>query len=185
MVPKPAVHDFEGVVTGSPRVLSCQLKDDGGIPNSPLPLIIYHQAFRLLERDPAAVIERVFAANHWANSWRNGIYSYHHYHSNAHEVLGVFSGWASVRFGGERGATERLEAGDVVIIPAGVAHKNLGASSDFGVVGAYPGGQEPDMCYGRPGERPQADANLRQVAAPACDPIYGPDGHLFDYWPRR
>src|SRR5207244_1516328 len=115
-------------------------------------------------------------------SWRNGIYRYHHYHSTAHEVLGVFSGCATVRLGGERGITEKLTAGDVLIIPAGVGHKNLDSSADFGVVGAYPLDQQADMNYGREGERPRADQNIARVARPKSDPIYGEDGALLQYW---
>ncbi|WP_250123845.1 cupin domain-containing protein [Chroococcidiopsis sp. CCMEE 29] len=63
----------------------------------------------------------------------------HHYHSTAHEVLGISRGKAAVRLGGDaRGQTFEVRAGDVIIIPAGVAHKNLDSSSDFLVVGAYP-----------------------------------------------
>jgi uncharacterized protein YjlB len=76
----------------------------------------------------------------------------------------------------------KIHAGDVVIIPAGVAHKNLGASSDFGVVGAYPGGREWDMNYGRAGERPKSDETIASVPMPKADPIYGAGGPLFQYW---
>ncbi len=73
--------------------------------------------------------------------WRNGIYGFHHYHSTAHEVLGVYAGWTDVQFGGQAGIGVRLEKNDVVLIPAGVAHKNLAQSTGFGIVGAYPRGQ--------------------------------------------
>jgi uncharacterized protein YjlB len=39
--------------------------------------------------------------------------------------------------------------GDVLLIPAGVAHKNVGASIDFKCVGAYPGGKEFDINLGK------------------------------------
>jgi mannose-6-phosphate isomerase-like protein (cupin superfamily) len=82
----------------------------------------------------------------------------------------------------EGGAIEEVCAGDVVIIPAGVAHKNLGASRDFGVVGAYPAGQDYDMNYGKHGERPRVDENIARVPLPESDPVFGSDGPLLNYW---
>ena len=93
------------------------------MPNNPsLPLIVYRAA---LETGPrcAADCERLFADNGWSGARRNGIYSHHHYHSTAHEVLGIAAGSVRVRLGGEDGKTVELHAGDVVVIPAGVAHK--------------------------------------------------------------
>jgi uncharacterized protein YjlB len=132
--------------------------------------------------DPASRFEHLFSVHHWSGSWRNGIYNFHHYHSIAHEVLGVYSGTAKVQLGGEQGVIVTANPGDVILIPAGVAHKNLGASRDFGVVGAYPTGQHPDMCYGKPEERPQADERIACVAMPHADPIYGQEGPMFEYW---
>src|SRR5205814_7090645 len=100
------------------------LPPDGVIPNSRFPLLIYRKALSLTQSDPAALFEEVFERNGWSGTWRDGIYPYHHYHSVTHEVLGVFSGSATVQFGGESGVIEKLIAGDVVVIPAGVAHKN-------------------------------------------------------------
>ena len=170
--------------TNPPQVLSFDLKDDGAIPNSRLPLLVYQGAARLPQRDPASVFEKLFSENDWQGGWRDGIYTYHHYHSTTHEVLGVYSGSATVLFGGEHGIKQKLTAGDVVIIPAGVAHKNMGASGNFGVVGAYPGGREWDMNYGRPEERPEADKNISNVPVPETDPVYGAHGPLTKYWPR-
>jgi len=164
------------------KIIAKVLADDGKIPNSRLPLLIYRRAFELSGPDPAAVIERRFAEQGWGGLWRNGIYSYHHYHSTAHEVLGCYRGSAQVKFGGESGIVEELEAGDVVIIPAGVGHKNLGANADFGVVGAYPSGQHYDMKYGKPGERPRADENIARVPLPETDPVFGKDGPLLKHW---
>jgi uncharacterized protein YjlB len=159
------------------------LKDDGTYPNNErLPLLVYQGVLNLSEDNPAGSIEDLFAANGWGSSWRNGIYGYHHYHSTAHEVLGVYSGSARVQFGGEHGVTLSVSPGDVVIIPAGVAHKNLGASQNFRVVGAYPRGQSWDMNYGNADERPRADQNIARVPLPGSDPVYGADGPLFDHW---
>ena len=133
-------------------------------------------------QDCPEIIEEVFHSNRWGRSWRNGIYPYHHYHSTAHEVLGVYKGNARVQFGGEKGPILAVETGDVVIIPAGVAHKNINSSQDFRVVGAYPAGQSWDMNYGKPGERPAADQNIAEVPDPKADPVYGSESPLLELW---
>ena len=82
------------------------LRDDGTFPNNEqLPLVLYRGAIRVTEGDPATTIEQVFAANGWGNAWRNGIFPYHHYHSTAHEVLGVACGTARVQLGGDSNGT--------------------------------------------------------------------------------
>lgn len=159
------------------------LHDDGTFPNNEeLPLIIYKKAIDFSSNDPASDVEKVFHENNWGQSWRNGIFSYHHYHSTAHEALGVYSGWVNVQLGGDNGIKVKAEKGDVIILPAGVAHKNLDASSDFKVVGAYPPGQSYDMNYGKEGERPQADENIRQVPLPKTDPVFGEKEGIVNYW---
>jgi len=165
-----------------PRVITRVLKDTGSIPNSQLPVLIYPGALNLPKDDPAAAIEALIHANNWGNDWRNGIFSYHHYHSTAHEALLVFGGSAKVQLGGENGVIETIGAGDVIIIPAGVGHKNLGSSSDFHVVGAYPPNQNVDMNYGKAGERPRVDDNIARLALPATDPVFGKTGPLLDHW---
>jgi uncharacterized protein YjlB len=167
----------------SPQVVTHTLQDDGIFPNNAhLPLLVYRDAVVLSGHQAAAFFEALFTAHQWGAAWRNGIYSFHHYHSTAHEVLGVFQGQARVQFGGEQGVVLSLQGGDVVVIPAGVAHKNLGASRDFGVVGAYPLGQRWDVCYGKPGERPRADDNIARVSLPHADPVYGTQGPLVEAW---
>src|SRR5918992_2498758 len=100
-------------------------EDDGSIPNNPkLPLILYQSALDFADNDPAAVCEEVFAAHDWGDAWRNGIYPFPHYHSTAHEVLGIARGQARVRLGGDPGIVLDVHAGDVVVIPAGVGHQN-------------------------------------------------------------
>jgi uncharacterized protein YjlB len=159
------------------------LSDDGTFPNnSRLPLLKYNAAVQLEDPDHAANFEHIFHANRWVGSWRNGVYAVHHYHSSAHEVLGVYGGTAVVQFGGEQGIAVEVKAGDVVVIPAGVAHKRLRSSMDFRVVGAYPEGQSWDMCYGREGERPETDRNISRVPVPATDPVYGGSGPLREIW---
>ena len=160
-----------------------QLRDDGLIPNNPnLPLLIYEGALNLPEHAAAEAVEDLVRVNEWGGSWRNGIYDYHHYHSTAHEVLVVYCGSASVQLGGERGITAKIQRGDILIIPAGVAHKNIGASPDFKVLGAYPKGQDWNMCYGKASERPGADQEISRVPLPKADPVYGTGGPLMQHW---
>ena len=92
--------------------------------------------------------ENRFAANGWTGAWRNGVYGYHHYHATTHEVLGCYAGSALLQLGGPDGAVHEIAAGDVVVIPAGVAHRRVEASDDFAVVGAYPDGVTPDLQEG-------------------------------------
>jgi uncharacterized protein YjlB len=157
-------------------------KDDGVIPNNRLHLLLYRGVLPIAGEDPATRVVEVFAANNWTNSWRNGIYPFHHYHSTSHEVLGVYRGSVTVRLGGEQGRDFNVRAGDVIVIPAGVGHKNLGASDDFGVVGAYPDGRDWDLLTGKPGERPQADKNIASLPIPDNDPVFGAEGPLRGIW---
>ena len=145
-----------------------------------LPLILYRGA--VAPESGAKAYERLFDENGWPGAWRNGIYPYHHFHATAHEVLGIAAGQASVRFGGESGPVVEVRAGDVVVIPAGVAHCNLGSSPDLLVVGAYPGGRHPDLNKGTPADHPKARAKLEKVALPEADPVYGPGGPLLRHW---
>ncbi|MFP4032695.1 MAG: cupin domain-containing protein [Desulfococcaceae bacterium] len=166
-----------------PEMEAVLLKEDGDFPNnSELPLLLFPAAADLSDDDPARVFEERFSENGWGSSWRNGIFPYHHYHSTAHEVLGVYRGEAKVLFGGEDGEIRKVATGDVVVIPAGVAHKCLEWSSDLGVVGAYPGNQRPNLMQGKAGERPEADKNIAAVPLPESDPLYGPEGPLMDHW---
>jgi uncharacterized protein YjlB len=168
----------------APKVETFILTDDGVFPNNRrLPLLVYRKTLNPEVPDLTAHVQAIFAENHWGGSWVDSIYDFHHYHSTSHEVLAVCGGHADVRFGGEHGITLALSAGDAVVVPAGVAHKSLGASDDFVVAGAYPEGQEGyDMCYGQRDERPRTDKTVVNVPLPRADPLYGPDGPLMEHW---
>ncbi|WP_189605819.1 cupin domain-containing protein [Salinimicrobium marinum] len=159
-------------------------EDDGKIPNNTLPLLLYKNAFEARGEAGAAWLEQRFSKNNWTNSWRNGVFDYHHYHSNTHEVLGVYSGKARLQLGGESGQKMEVSAGDVIVIPAGVGHKNLG-SENFQIVGAYPNGKKQDMNYGKEGERPQADKNIVAVPVPQTDPLFGKEEGVPKIWKDR
>ncbi|MES2808757.1 MAG: cupin domain-containing protein [Bacteroidota bacterium] len=145
-------------------------------PNSKFPVLHYKGILEVPGLFPAKYVSDLFERNNWSNSWDAGIFDCHHYHSNVHEALGVYGGETTVILGGEGGIEVRLEKGDVLIIPAGVAHKNAGAEHDIKCVGAYPLGQDYDMMYGKPGEREQAAQNLIRTPIPDTDPVRGKDG---------
>ena len=156
-------------------------QDDGYIPNSRFPVLLYRNAFTARSNAGAAWLEKRFATNNWTNSWRNGVYAYHHYHSTSHEVLGVYAGSARLQLGGEQGQQVHVQAGDILVIPAGVGHKNLG-SEQLGIVGAYPEGRHWDVNRGLPNERPQADQNIAALPIPATDPLLGPGQGVPTLW---
>jgi len=153
------------------------------VPNNPdLPVLHYREGLQQVGALAPEDAEGVLGRNGWPARWRDGIFSYHHYHSTTHEVLGVARGRATVRLGGPSGLRVDASAGDVLILPAGVAHKNEGASRDFLVVGAYPEGRDWDLRTGEPGDRPEADRTIEAVPRPARDPVYGEEGPLLDRW---
>lgn len=153
--------------------------DDGAIPNSSLPLLVYRGAVPA----DAAGIERVFAANKWPPAWRNGVFRFHHFHSNAHEVLGVARGSVKVLFGGPHGQVLEVSAGDVVVLPAGVGHCNQGQSPDLLIVGAYPeNGPDPDTHRGDKQEHAAVTRNVATTPRPSADPVSGQQGPLLRIW---
>ncbi|KAL2845071.1 hypothetical protein BJY01DRAFT_214520 [Aspergillus pseudoustus] len=117
------------------------------IPNSPRPLLHYKN---VLAKDPSTghcspvEVWDLFTGNGWDVQWifRYGPTQRSHYHSLAHECMAVLSGTATIRFGagdtsddldanthgdawekGSGGVEVQAQAGDVFVIPAGVAHK--------------------------------------------------------------
>lgn len=157
-------------------------EDDGVTPNSPFPVLIYELSIGD-GVDAAAAFETLFQQNRWSPLWRDGVFDYHHYHSTAHEVLGVASGSATLRLGGEHGSDMHVKAGDVIILPAGTGHCRSEQSEDFLVVGAYPKGQEDyDIQRIDPSIHDQSLERIAKVPTPDVDPVSGKDGLLVNTW---
>ncbi|MBG9588048.1 cupin domain-containing protein [Cytobacillus firmus] len=160
-------------------IQTIMLDDDGQIPNNQnLPVIIYKAVFKELPGE----IKATFNRHQWTGSWTGGVYDYHHYHSNTHEVLGVKSGEATVLIGGDQGERFEISQGDVILLPAGTGHKKIESSPDFEVVGAYPGGTSPNMKKKDPSDRVQALAEINNVPIPQMDPVYGEEGPMLAEW---
>lgn len=151
------------------RVETELFRDDGTFPNNPrLPLRLYRGALPA----GADAVERLFAAAGWTNAWQAGVYDFDHYHSTAHEVLGVVRGTARLMLGGPAGRAVTLAMGDAIVLPAGTAHRCLGASDGFLVVGAYAEGRDWDICR----EDSDIAATRQRIAAlpdPKRDPVTG------------
>ena len=189
------------------------------IPNSPRPLLHYKSAIPAkpgsTHRDAVGVYD-TFTQNGWRVAWifRYGQTQLSHFHSRAHECMAVLSGSATIRFGAgdtsadlqentygdafeESGVEVTAEAGDVFVIPAGVAHKSYNTKpeasftlltpgdghgieaedprkalgdielSGFTMLGAYNGGDWDFVTGGGNYERAWA------VPKPEFDPVFG------------
>lgn len=203
----PQTHSVGYGVLTDAQVEAIRLEASGGFPNNPaLPVLVYRGAFGMLgasirssspshggaSSQPSAALERAarsvektFALHRWSGGWRDGVYDFHHYHSTAHEVLGCYSGRATLQLGGPDGPNIVFACGDVVVLPAGTAHKRLVASDDFRVVGAYDRGRSYDMQLGDRSALTSAQALIREVPMPLQDPVYGECGPLLLAWRPR
>lgn len=163
------------------------LKMNGFFPNSSLPVIVYEKAFELPGQKNVAAefIQKIFAKHDWKNSWKDGIYDFHHYHSTTHECIGICKGEAVIVLGGPNGKRIMVKAGDVMILPAGTGHMCKDSSEDFLCVGAYPEGKDYDMNYGTAVEFQNAIKNISALPIPETDPVFGKKGELQMLWVRQ
>lgn len=151
------------------------------VPNHPsLPVLIYKNV--ITDGDIASHFEQRFNDNGWPPQWRDGIFDYHHYHSNAHEALGIARGAARLMIGGPGGAQLDVETGDVIVLPAGTGHRRLSATDDFLVVGAYPPGTEADLC--KQAATTGMRARIAALPFPEQDPVNGLKPALTEFWQR-
>lgn len=192
---KKTIEYVAGFVRPSPNNLALltqprkphlsHFEDDGETPNNAhFPLILYRTPVKIRHHaDAAAVFEELFGANGWKDAWRDGMYDFLHFHTHTHEVLGIARGTVRAQFGGAKGKTLDLKAGDVVILPAGTGHRRLKASRDLLIVGAYPAnGGSYDEPKPSDVSHPQALASIARVRVPHTDPVYGKDGPLRQVW---
>ena len=156
-----------------------QFEQSDWVPNNRrFPVIVYRQV--LDGPDRAEAFEQLFRTNGWSGLWRNGVYSFHHFHSTAHEILGIATGETRLMIGGPAGKEMMVEAGDALLLPAGTGHCRLEASNDLLVIGGYPPGQEADLCREMPTAEQQA--MIEKLGVPARDPLKGEAGGLRSLW---
>ena len=158
------------------------IKPNDVFPNNALPVLHYRNVINFRLFFAAFRVKQLFRKNGWTNNWRAGIFEYDHYHSTTHEAMAVIKGKTTLLLGGKGGKKLDIVAGDVIIIPAGVAHCNLGKENDVVCIGGYPQGKDFDMKYGHPGERPAADRIIENLGIPRKDPVFGSTDGIIRYW---
>ncbi|MGE6608334.1 cupin [Halomonas sp. NPDC076908] len=162
------------VNTPQPETLYFDSDETNGFPNSPLPVLIYRRVIDISDAEKAAEkFEAMFNRHGWIPAWRYHLYDFDHFHSTAHEALGIFRGQALAKLGGPNGSDLMLYTGDVLVLPAGVVHASLEASDDFCMVGAYPPGQHPEIERGDPAQLAAAQARVASVVIPKEAPVGG------------
>ena len=148
-------------------------KPSGGVPNNRLPVVIYHRVIPPNVVDNADYLEHLFRSNGWPPQWRYPVYTFTHFHSNTHEALGVFAGTARLQLGGENGKIIEVKVGDVLLLPAGIGHKQISADEEFMLVGAYPPEMKADLCHDEPAQLAARTKAVIAVPLPDTDPVTG------------
>ena len=146
----------------------------GMLPNSRFPLLVYRGG---VPGGGEGAVRTRFRENGWLINWRYpGIYTYPHFHSTTHECLGCAAGWMEVELFGRGGTRIRIEAGDVIVMPAGVSHQMVGRSDDVLMVGGYPEGRDWDNIqedHITEETRRAAAKRIMMLPIPARDPVTG------------
>jgi uncharacterized protein YjlB len=119
------------------------------VPNSPLPVLVYRSA--LPSNPTAASIRELLEPNDWIQGGVFKHYPAHHFHSVTHECYAVFKGKSRLLLGkgpldlgkgcNDEGSVDTevvLGVGDVIVLPAGVAHCCLESEDGYEYVGLYP-----------------------------------------------
>ena len=167
------------------QVLSHQIPAHGLTPNTSIqnkPLLIYKNAFSS-STSPSQIESHLSSVGEVTPQWRYTMYSTSHFHSTSHEVLCIANGKAKLCFGHEENPSkveEVVSKGDVVVVPAGVAHRLLeDLEGGFEMVGSYPVGCNWDMCYGKRGEEAKVE-KIRTLNWFKKDPVYGDEGPVLE-----
>lgn len=154
---------------------------NGRVPNSRLPLLIYRNVIRW----DVPTMEAVMRQNKWMPCWHahDGMWPRHHFHTEAHEFICVTKGVHTGKFGGHDGIETQMNAGDVVVIPAGVGHRGLQISDDLDLTGGFHEGFcVVDFRMGFPDEYHDLCRKAREIPILDYDPFFGVNGPLARIW---
>ncbi|KAG7140540.1 hypothetical protein HYQ45_002703 [Verticillium longisporum] len=153
------------------------IKPTAHCPNNVLPVLVYRDV--LPRPHNAATTSEALEKYGWEKRGTFGTIIIKHFHPNTHECYGV---------------TCRVYPGDVIVVPAGVAHASVPTVGKpkvkwdldedelhYQYIGVYPGdGPIWKVEHGKE-EVSQNDPLIEEIALvdiPADDPISGPDGPL-------
>lgn len=140
------------------------------------PALLFQISWEMELVGDAGLCLRIVFAN---EDWKLQMYSTSHFHSTSHELLCISTGSARLCFGHEdnpSNITPTVSAGDVIVVPAGVAHRLLeDIEGGFEMVGSYPKGKSWDMCYGKKGEEKKIK-EIEKLGWWKRDPVFGDEG---------
>lgn len=155
------------------------MKSDGVFHNNlRYPTILVKNAVTNKSQDECE--QMIVRGNSWTSPWVWGIFPFHHYHSTAWELLVCVRGAADVQLGGQEGPVVAVEKNDLVLIPPGVAHKQLSSSGGFTLLGSYPmRGCSGSVDTLRESPTKQQVDNIEACIAPATEPILGLNLEVF------
>lgn len=158
------------------EIITYNVKSTKLIPNSPKPLLLYKNCCLRDGKVDATLAFDTFKKNGWDVQWvaTYGHYQHSHYHPATHEVMVVLSGPGTIRWGaadlsddpqkhtyGSAGSDyedgsffAEANAGEVWIVPAGVAHKS------FNPEAPHP---DPHILTGRTAHRIESDDHRKFV----------------------
>ncbi|KAK3710700.1 hypothetical protein LTR37_010119 [Vermiconidia calcicola] len=164
-------------------------KPNAHCPNSKLPVLVYRN---VLPSDLSEEsVSKAIAANHWV---KGGVFKHYptaHFHSNVHECYAALRGKTTCLYGvgplddASDGVEFDMQAGDIAVHAAGVAHRNTWSTDDYVYMGLYPKGAPKwsnNFCKDGVEETERKTEQARSIPVPEWDPIHGFDGPLPTIW---
>ncbi|KIX07127.1 uncharacterized protein Z518_05104 [Rhinocladiella mackenziei CBS 650.93] len=165
------------------------LKPNKHAPNNDMPVLIYRDCLPLpLSEDRTTGF---LEAHAWVKKGVWGHIPRRHFHPNTHECYGVFQGSSTILVGCGTNDTDGgeqidVQAGDVIVLPAGTGHCNLQSTPDYRYIGVYPEGAP--KWRNELGEEAinleEYQKEINGVDLPLQDPVNGADGPLLQLWAK-